>query len=116
MNLGCLTSGANASSGVCWNQMSDRKVPSVQRLIVPTGANNSLNSRPGCQSPGGVGCDIKHNSYERYLNRLKAKEPLRQGIIPSGFGPNSIKFVRAFPIYGGKTTKTNIINGCVCEK
>ena len=124
MNLGSLTSGAISSNGVCWNQMSDRLVPSVQRSIVPTGANNSLNSlrgsvtssRPGCQSPGGVGCDIKHNSYERYLNRLKAKEPLRHGIIPSGFGPNSIKFVRAFPIYGGKTTKTNIINGCVCEK
>ena len=124
MNLGSLTSGARSSTAVCWNQMSDRLVPSVQRSIVPSGTNNSLNtrrrsvtsSRPGCQSPGGVGCDIKHNSYERYLNRLKAKEPLRQGVIPPGFGQNSIPFVRAFPIYGGKTTKTNIISGCVCEK
>lgn len=69
--------------GVCWNQQSDRPVPSVQRGIIPTG-QSSLNrrhtsvtsSRPGCQTPGGAGCDIKHNSYDRYLNRLKGK---RQG-------------------------------------
>jgi len=107
--------------GVCWNQMSDRPVPSVQRATVPTGFANSLNnrhnsvtsSRPGCQTPGGVGCDIKHNSYDRYLNRLKAKGPLRRGYVPPGFGA-PIPFNPAFPIYGGKTVKTNIINGCDC--
>ena len=98
MNLGSLTSGANSSTAVCWNQMSDRLVPSVQRAT------------------GGVGCDIKHNSYERYLNRIKAKGPLRQGIVPADFGPQSIPFNPAFPVYGGKTTKTNIVNGCVCVK
>jgi hypothetical protein len=70
-------------------------------------------SRPGCQTPGGVGCDIKHNSYDRYLNRLKAKGPLRRGYVPPGFGA-PIPFNPAFPIYGGKTVKTNIINGCDC--
>ena len=107
--------------GVCWNQMSDRPVPSVQRATVPTGFNNNLNSRhhsvtsskPGSQTPGGVGCDIKHNSYDRYLNRLKGKGPLRRGPIPTTFG-NPIPFNPAFPVYGGKTTKTNIINGCDC--
>jgi hypothetical protein len=107
--------------GVCWNQMSDRPVPSVQRATIPTGFANSLNnrhnsvtsSRPGCQTPGGVGCDIKHNSYDRYLNRLKAKGPLRRGYVPPGFGA-PIPFNPAFPIYGGKTVKTNIINGCDC--
>jgi len=67
---------------VCWNQMSDRPVPSIQKAFVPTGNNTSLNrkhtsvtsSRPGCQTPGGIGCDIKHNSYERYLNRIKGKK------------------------------------------
>ena len=110
-----------ATYGVCWNQMSDRPVPSVQRATIPTGFANSLNnrhnsvtsSRPGCQTPGGVGCDIKHNSYDRYLNRLKAKGPLRRGYVPPEFG-EPIPFNPAFPIYGGKTVKTNIINGCDC--
>ena len=107
--------------GVCWNQMSDRPVPSVQRATVPTGSNNSLNNRrhsvtsskPGSQTPGGAGCDIKHNSYDRYLNRLKGKGPLRRGSIPATFGA-PIPFNPAFPVYGGKTTKTNIVNGCDC--
>lgn len=108
--------------GVCWNQMSDRPVPSVQRASVPTGTNSALNrrhssvtsSRPGCQTPGGAGCDIKHNSYDRYLNRLKGKAPLRRGVIPPNFGA-PIPFNCAFPVYGNKTTKTNIINHCVCN-
>ena len=112
-----------ATNGVCWNQMSDRPVPSVQRATVPTGFNNSLNSRrhsvtsskPGSQTPGGVGCDIKHNSYDRYLNRLKGKGPLRRGVIPPTFG-KPIPFNPAFPVYGGKTTKTNIVNGCDCPQ
>jgi hypothetical protein len=107
--------------GVCWNQMSDRPFPSIQRASIPTGYNTSLNgrhtsvtsSRPGCQTPGGVGCDIKHNSYDRYLNRLKGKGPLRRGIVPPTFGL-PIPFNPAFPIYGGKTLKTNIISGCDC--
>ncbi len=110
-----------ATYGVCWNQMSDRPVPSVQKATVPTGFNNSLNrrhssvtsSKPGGQTPGGVGCDIKHNSYDRYLNRLKGKGPLRRGVIPANFG-TPIPFNPAFPIYGGKTTKTNIVSGCDC--
>lgn len=107
--------------GVCWNQMSDRPVPSVQRATIPTGYNSSMNrrhtsvtsSKPGSQTPGGKGCDIKHNSYDRYLNRLKGKGPLRRGKIPDTFGL-PIPFNPAFPIYGGKTVKTNIVSGCDC--
>jgi hypothetical protein len=107
--------------GVCWNQMSDRPVPSVQKASVPTGYHTSMNrrhtsvtsSKPGSQTPGGAGCDIKHNSYDRYLNRLKAKGPLRRGRIPALFG-NDIPFNPAFPVYGGKTVKTNIVSGCDC--
>jgi hypothetical protein len=125
MNLGSLAAyvkPTNETYGVCWNQMSDRSVPSVQRATVPTGKNNSLNnrhysvtsSRPGCQTPGGVGCDIKHNSYDRYLNRLKGKGPLRRGVIPPTFGAPYIPFNPAFPIYGAKTIKTSIVGGCDC--
>jgi len=125
-NLGPLNAyrqPTRATYGVCWNQMSDRPVPSVQRSIVPTGSNNSMNrrhtsvtsSKPGGQSPGGIGCDIKHNSYDRYLNRLKGKGPLRRGVIPPTFG-QPITFNPAFPIYGGKTTKTSIVSGCNCPQ
>jgi len=108
--------------GVCWNQMSDRPVPSVQRATVPTGFYHSLNSkhhsvtssRPGCQTPGGIGCDIKHNSYDRYLNRLKGKGPLRRGNIPADFLAPQIPFNRAYPVYGAKLFKQNIVTGCNC--
>jgi hypothetical protein len=121
MNLSALSAYPYSTNKLCWNQMSDRLVPSVQRATIPTGFNTSLNrrhtsvtsSRPGCQTPGGIGCDIKHNSYDRYLNRIKAKRPLKQGIIPPNFGA-PIKFNQAYPIYGGKTVKTNIITGCNC--
>jgi hypothetical protein len=107
--------------GVCWNQMSDRPVPSVQPMSIPTGYGTAMNrrhtsvtsSKPGSQTPGGAGCDIKHNSYDRYLNRLKGKGPMRRGVIPPNFG-TPIPFNPAFPVYGGKTTKTNIVNGCNC--
>jgi hypothetical protein len=124
-NLGPLNAyvqPTNITYGVCWNQMSDRPVASVQKTVVPTGANTTLNrrhtsvtsSRPGCQSPGGIGCDIKHNSYDRYLNRLKGKGPMRRGIVPQNFG-KPIPFDCAYPVYGGKTMKTNIVDaGCDC--
>ena len=111
----------NGFYGVCWNQMSDRPVPSVQRATIPTGYHTSMNrrhtsvtsSKPGSQTPGGKGCDIKHNSYDRYLNRLKGKSSMRRGVVPPNFG-KPITFNPAFPVYGGKTIKTNIVNGCDC--
>jgi hypothetical protein len=138
MNLGSLSSYARptqATYGVCWNQMSDRPVPSVQTAQVPTGTFNSLNgrhrsvtsSKPGSQTPGGVGCDIKHNSYDRYLNRLKGKGPLKRGAVPQniqGLTPSQsinpafpgyfIPFNAAYPVYGGKTIKMGIVSGCDC--
>jgi hypothetical protein len=125
MNLGALNAYVKptpATYNVCWNQMSDRPEPSVQKTYVPTkggtiGSNSTKHTvtgpRPGAQSPGGVGCDIKHNSYDRYLNRLKGKAPLRRGVVPPYFGA-PIPFNRAFPIYGGKTIKTSIVNNCNC--
>jgi hypothetical protein len=112
---------SNETYGVCWNQMSDRPLPSVQRATIPTGQFNSMShkhhsvtsSKPGTQTPGGIGCDIKHNSYDRYLNRLKGKGPFRRGIVPETFGL-PIVFNPAFPIYGGKVMKTNIVSGCDC--
>jgi hypothetical protein len=108
--------------GVNWNQMSDRAVPHYQ-----SNSGNSQGSfyhgssikhtqtrcRPGAGTPGGAGVDIKHNSYYRYMDRLKAKKDIRRGVIPPTFGL-PIPFNPGFPVYGGKTVKTAIVSGCGC--
>ena len=104
-----------------WNQMSDRAKPSRQVAVTASGSTYHSSStrhtivrhRPGALSPGGMGVDIKHNSYDRYLNKLKGKGPLRRGPIPPGYGL-PIPYNRAYPIQGGKTVKTSIVAGCVC--
>jgi hypothetical protein len=125
MNLGALSVYQNANKApykVNWNQMSDRVVRHYQ-----TNSSKSQGSfyhgsstrhtqpgmRPGSTTPGGYGVDIKHNSYHRYLSRIKGKGPVRRGPIPPGFG-NPIPFTCAAPIYGGKTMKTSIVSGCNC--
>jgi hypothetical protein len=80
MNLATLSSynKPNGPSFVFWNQMSDRATASNQQKTVPSYGSSTRSSitreRPGSQSPGGVGCDIKHNSYNRYLNKLRGKQ------------------------------------------
>jgi len=109
---------------VNWNQMSDRKEPHVQVVKTSSGSAYRASStkrtitrlRPGALSPGGSGVDIKHNSYERYLNRLKGRVPVRRGVIPPDYGVPYIPFNRAFPIYGGKTVKTSIVSNCDCPE
>jgi hypothetical protein len=71
-----------------WNQMSDRPTPSIQKNKVASGSTYHSSStrhsitidRPGAMSPGGIGVDIKHNSYDRYLNKLKGRSSLRKNI------------------------------------
>lgn len=109
---------------VNWNQMSDRAKPANQVVKTASGSayhgsstkHTIVRNRPGAMSPGGVGVDIKHNSYDRYLNRLKGKSVLRRGPIPPTYGA-PIPFNRAYPVYGGKVVKTAIVNGCdECQK
>ena len=56
---------------------SDRANPSNMNLVIRrntsslTGSRTSL--KPGCLSAGGKGVDVKHNSYDRYLAKLKGK-------------------------------------------
>jgi hypothetical protein len=103
---------------VSWNQMSDRAKPSIQ--LVKTGGygvsstkHTVVKNRPGAMSPGGIGVDIKHNSYERRLNKLKGKSVLRRGTVPINYG-NPIVFNKLNPIYGGKIIKPSIISGYDC--
>jgi len=129
MNLGALSVYETPlnSIKVNWNQMSDRK----NRHIQPNSGNSQgsfyhgsstkhtqTRNRPGAGTPGGKGVDIKHNSYHRYLSRIKAEKPIRRGIIPPTYGL-PIVFNRAIPIYGGKTVKTSITNNSkeyICDK
>jgi len=67
----------NSVKNVNWNQSSDRNVAHIQKNVVPTHASSTkrtiTRNRPGAGSPGGVGVDVKHGSYERRLARLKGK-------------------------------------------
>lgn len=111
-----------SSPYVNWNQMSDRRQPHIQFVKSGSGSGYGASStkrtitrlRPGALSPGGSGVDIKHNSYERYLNRIKGKAPLRRQTIPTELIAPFIPFNRAYPIYGGKVMKTSIVNNCNC--
>jgi hypothetical protein len=92
---------------VNWNQMSDRPLPGVVKTNVPSHGNSTKYSitraRPGAQSAPGVGVDVKHGSYHRYLERLKGKGPLRTQETPA-----------AVPIYGNKTKYYGITNNNTC--
>lgn len=109
--------------GVNWNQMSDRRIPHKQTVVTADRGKSStrhtiVRLRPGAGSPGGIGVDIKHNSYDRYLNRTKAKL-LKRGPVPKTFGdptPNNAISSRSFPEEGGKTLKTAIITASNCEQ
>jgi hypothetical protein len=114
MNVGALNAYCNPY--ITWNRMSDRGQASVQKTYIPGGGGllggNSTRSaitrcRPGALSPGGVGCDIKHNSYDRYLNRLKGRGPLRRGVPFVG--------AKTQPIYGGKVVNFSIVSNCNCH-
>lgn len=89
---------------VNWNQMSDRAVPSVPISYVPTRGNSlksSLTSnRPGGSAAGGIGVDVKHDSYARYLARKKGKN----------IKTNKTKIDT--PKYGNKQFPYGIVRGC----
>jgi hypothetical protein len=97
---------------IYWNQMSDRARQANQSF---SSSRPSTRARPGALSPGGKGVDIKHASYERYLNKLKGKGPLRRGPVPITYG-TPVPFTQAKPVYGGKTVKTGIVNRCDCSQ
>ena len=113
MNLAALTVFQKPVEGerLNWKQSSDRKEAHVQKSR--TSMRSSVSVRPGNLSPGGIGVDIKHNSYARYLARLKGGRSLRKQPLPEGFDNLAITFSRGNPIYGGKVIKTSIgTNNC----
>ena len=118
MNISSLTSGAERLKksdfppNINWNQMSDRQIASIQPAIHSSHGNSTkstlTSSKPGSQTPGGTGVDVKHNSYARYLNRKKAGNLKTQSC-----NSREIK-----PIYGNKTYATNAVSTsiqCNCD-
>jgi hypothetical protein len=101
--------------GLNWNQMSDRARPAQQTVKTGSGSTygssslrgTKVRNRPGAMSPGGSGVDIKHNSYERYLNRIKGKGLLKKGKVQV----NDEQMMT-----GGKDSRLSIVNNCFCEK
>ena len=97
-----------------WNQSSDRFYPSGSKkgdnINVATRGNSTLRSitrlRPNASSAPSnsraQGVDIKHNSYARYLNKLKGRGPLRgQNVPPS---------IRPVALQGAKNNKFSIVS------
>jgi len=97
------------------SQASDRARFSGSKLqfnrTVPSRGNSTKRSqtsmRPGSQAPGGIGVDVKHNSYQRYLLKKKGLYAL-QGSYP--LGENSKR------IENNKYKKGEVIAGCKCIK
>jgi hypothetical protein len=97
---------------VNWNQYSDRALPSGLRLssnnIVPSRGNSTKSSltrqRPGACAPGGIGVDVKHGSYARYLARLKGRGPAK----------TQISNPLIIPVKGNKTQYYGIANSSTC--
>jgi len=95
-----------------WNQSSDRAVQSIETAVVPTRGSSTRSSitrlRPGSMRAGGKGVDVKHNSYDRYLARLKGRKVLRQEPYPNPLP------VTANDTNDVNNIKYNIVSGCSC--
>lgn len=79
------------------NQSSDQNKFANQNHPNPT-RGNSLKStltslKPGACAPGGVGVDIKHNSYARYLGRKKAGNLKTENISVTSKHGNKTKMI-----------------------
>lgn len=115
MNVGALTSAAERLQNgprTNWNQRSDRQNASIQTAVHPSHGNSTKSSltseRPGTGAPGGVGVDVKHDSYARYLNRKKAGNLKTQAVSTRATRPN----------YGNKTYAVNAVTTsieCNCK-
>lgn len=98
--------GYDTRNTLPWNQSSDRISASKSMNVVPSKGNSTLRSltrlRPGASSAGGVGVDIKHNSYERYILKKKTKNLISEECGNKCKAPN----------YGNKYKMIGILGNC----
>ena len=77
--MSCIDYSIPDNRSTTQNNPSDRNHPSNSKLssfrVVPRAPNTKKRTktslRPGALCPGGIGVDVKHNSYDRYLARKK---------------------------------------------
>jgi hypothetical protein len=111
MNLGAfhVYSGSRIN-GMTWNQSSDRAIEHVTPNPIPSHGNSTKRSvtrmRPGAMRPGGKGVDIKHNSYARVMNRLKAGAMAQGEYVGDRVVPRAV--------VNNKVQKQNSVN-CGCN-
>jgi hypothetical protein len=111
MNLAAFNvyTGSRDSTGRTWNQSSDRAIRHSQPHPVPSHGSSTRGSvtrlRPGALKPGGTGVDIKHNSYARYLNRIKGGAMLAGPYVGGNVNNKSV--------VNNKVQKLNSVN-CSC--
>lgn len=107
--LFCFQKPSPVYCNVNWNQMSDRARPSITNLSVPSRGNSTRRSltrcRPGATSAQGLGVDVKHGSYDRYLLRKKGACPLKTQEYSSDI----------IPIKGGKVSKVGMAYSSKCN-
>ena len=103
--------------GLRWNQSSDKRLPHVGKAVVPSHGNSTQSSitrhRPGAGAPGGVGVDVKHNSFQRYLNRKKGATVSSE--------PYFADYVKSKSVVNNKVQKSSIITtkntrNCLCDE
>ena len=106
LNVGALANTQLFKTTVGWNQSSDKLLESVQTAYHPTHGSSTRRTLtsyvPGSAAPGGKGVDIKHNSYNRYLNRLKGGTLAESQNKNVTNNPNTL--------YGNKMRSYGIIN------
>ena len=113
MNLAALNIRGSATNNplaafafVNQSQASDRNIFHIPTRYVPTRGNSTRGSitrvRPGSLGPSDSGVDVKHNSYDRYLGRLKS-----QNI--------KTEVAQVLPVMGNKTRKWGLANSDSCN-
>ena len=112
MNLGAqnVVGGENnkpkpENENVNWNQMSDRAVPGIVKKTMLV-SRRRTRAWPGKTSAPGSGVDVKHDSYARYLARIKAPNMRTKKVTNK---PDDDK-----KFYGNKYQVFGFIPGCKC--
>jgi len=95
-----------------WNQASDRALPAGSRIKKP---------KTGSSIHVGVGVDVKHNSYARYLARLKGKNLKVKAVTLNKLEPIVNTLNKNKPVVNNKPLPLMIVqqagksgNKCAC--
>ena len=96
-----------------WNQASDRPFPAGSKIKKP---------KTGSSNRAGIGVDVKHNSYARYLARLKGKNLKVKKVSKTELPPIVTRLNINNPVVNNKPLPLMIVqqagkteNVCACK-